>query len=155
MLVLSLRRVRHAALALALVAAATAAAPAARADRYADAVAQAGRPAADLKRDEIDHPAEVLRLAGIRPGMVVADFLAGDGYYSELLRGYPPARSTRSSSARCITVAEDRSRRGAHRDRPRCQAGRHAAARRSLGEAGHGKCGCGQTAPHRRGLRAA
>jgi predicted methyltransferase len=57
----------------------------ARADRYSDAVAHQGRPAADLQRDQIDHPAEVLRLAGIRPPMVVADFLAADGYYSELL----------------------------------------------------------------------
>lgn len=59
--------------------------PAARADRYSDAVSHPGRSAADVQRDEIDHPAEVLRLAGIRPGMVVADFLAADGYYSELL----------------------------------------------------------------------
>ena len=58
---------------------------AAWADRYSDAVAHEGRPAGDLKRDEIDHPAEVLRLTGIRPPMVVADFLAADGYYSELL----------------------------------------------------------------------
>jgi len=57
----------------------------ARADRYSDAVAHAGRPAGDLRRDQIDHPAEVLRLSGIRPPMVVADFLAADGYYSELL----------------------------------------------------------------------
>jgi predicted methyltransferase len=56
----------------------------ARADRYADAVAHEGRPAADLKRDEIDHPAEVLRLAGIKPGMEVVDFFAYEGYYSEL-----------------------------------------------------------------------
>ncbi|HVN47093.1 MAG TPA: methyltransferase domain-containing protein [Steroidobacteraceae bacterium] len=55
------------------------------ADRYSDAVAHEGRPAVDVKRDEIDHPAEVLRLSGIRPHMVVADFLAADGYYSELL----------------------------------------------------------------------
>jgi predicted methyltransferase len=58
---------------------------AAWADRYSDAVAHVGRPAGDVKRDEIDHPAEVLRLTGIRPPMVVADFLAADGYYSELL----------------------------------------------------------------------
>ena len=58
---------------------------AAWADRYSDAVAHEGRPAGDVKRDEIDHPAEVLRLTGIRPPMVVADFLAADGYYSELL----------------------------------------------------------------------
>ena len=57
----------------------------ARADRYSDAVAHQGRPAADLQRDRIDHPAEVLRLSGIGPPMVVADFLAADGYYSELL----------------------------------------------------------------------
>jgi predicted methyltransferase len=55
------------------------------ADRYSDAVAHPGRPADDLRRDRIDHPAEVLRLSGIRPPMVVADFLAADGYYSELL----------------------------------------------------------------------
>jgi predicted methyltransferase len=57
----------------------------ARADRYSDAVAHAGRPAGDLQRDALDHPAELLRLTGIRPAMVVADFLAADGYYSELL----------------------------------------------------------------------
>jgi predicted methyltransferase len=55
------------------------------ADRYDNAVAHAGRSAADLKRDALDHPAEMLRLAGIGPGMHVADILAGDGYYSELL----------------------------------------------------------------------
>jgi predicted methyltransferase len=55
------------------------------ADRYDAAVAHAGRSADDLKRDPIDHPAELLRLAGIKPGMRVADVLAGDGYYSELL----------------------------------------------------------------------
>jgi predicted methyltransferase len=51
------------------------------------AVAHAGRPAADITRDAADHPAEVLHMAGIKPGMTVADVLAGDGYYSELL-GY-------------------------------------------------------------------
>ena len=55
------------------------------ADRYSDAVAHEGRPAGDVQRDQIDHPAEVLRLSGIGPPMVVADFLAADGYYSELL----------------------------------------------------------------------
>jgi predicted methyltransferase len=55
------------------------------ADAYDAAVAHAGRPAADLARDKLDHPADVLRLAGIKPGMKVADILAGDGYYSELL----------------------------------------------------------------------
>jgi len=84
MFTLSAPLTRYTALALALIASA-AYAPLARADRYSEAVAHAGRTAADLKRDELDHPAEVLRLAGIRPGMLVADFLAADGYYSELL----------------------------------------------------------------------
>jgi len=55
------------------------------ADRYVLAVQHAGRSDADIKRDALDLPSEVLRLAGIRPGMKVADILAGDGYYSELL----------------------------------------------------------------------
>jgi predicted methyltransferase len=55
------------------------------ADAYDAAVANPARPASDVKRDALDHPAEVLRLAGIKPGMRVADLLAADGYYSELL----------------------------------------------------------------------
>jgi predicted methyltransferase len=55
------------------------------ADEYDAALTHAGRPAADSARDAIDHPADMLRLAGIKPGMTVADVLAGDGYYSELL----------------------------------------------------------------------
>jgi predicted methyltransferase len=53
-------------------------------DVYDASVAHPGRPARDLKRDPIEHPAEVLRLAGIKPGMQVADFMAADGYWSEL-----------------------------------------------------------------------
>jgi predicted methyltransferase len=55
------------------------------ADAYDAAVHHSGRPAADVKRDSLDHPADVLRLAGIKPGMQVIDFMAADGYYSELL----------------------------------------------------------------------
>jgi predicted methyltransferase len=54
------------------------------ADRYDAAVAHAGRSADDVKRDALDHPAEILRLTAVGPGMRVADVLAGDGYYSEL-----------------------------------------------------------------------
>ena len=54
-------------------------------DLYDKAVANSARPAEDLKRDAKDHPAEMLRLAGIKPGMRVADFMAADGYYTELL----------------------------------------------------------------------
>jgi predicted methyltransferase len=57
------------------------------ADVYDAAVAHPGRPAEDIKRDALDHPAEVLRLAGIKPGMTVVDFFGAAGYYSELL-GY-------------------------------------------------------------------
>ena len=53
-------------------------------DIYDDAVAHAGRPERDLKRDPVEHPAEMLRLAGIKPGMQVADYMAADGYWSEL-----------------------------------------------------------------------
>jgi predicted methyltransferase len=53
-------------------------------DIYDAAVAHPGRPGPDLKRDPIEHPAEVLRLAGIKPGMQVADYMAADGYWSEL-----------------------------------------------------------------------
>jgi predicted methyltransferase len=58
---------------------------AAAANRFEAAVQHAGRSAGDLRRDTGDHPAQILRLTGIKPGMTVADVLAGDGYYSELL----------------------------------------------------------------------
>ena len=53
-------------------------------DAYDAAVANPARSADDLKRDPLDHPADILRLSGIKAGMQVADVLAGDGYYSEL-----------------------------------------------------------------------
>jgi predicted methyltransferase len=57
----------------------------ARADGIEAALTQPGRSEADLKRDQLDHPAEILGLLDIKPGMTVADVLAGDGYYSEIL----------------------------------------------------------------------
>jgi len=72
--------------ALALATLAAIAAPVcSAADIYDAAVQHAGRTDEDQKRDALDHPAEILRLAGIKPGMKVGDFMAGDGYYSELL----------------------------------------------------------------------
>src|SRR5262245_940147 len=65
-------------------AAALTAAASVAADRY-DAAVSAPSRAGDSQRDAVDHPAEVLRLTGIGSGMHVADVLAGDGYYSELL----------------------------------------------------------------------
>lgn len=79
----STRRALFLLTALSAVALASASPPAA--DLYDAAVGHAGRSSDDLKRDSLDHPADVLRLAGIKPGMQVADFLAADGYYSELL----------------------------------------------------------------------
>src|SRR6266403_5391161 len=77
---------RRAAVFLALLGVVALASANARAsDVYDAAVGHAGRSSDDLKRDSLDHPADVLRLSGIKPGMRVADFMAGDGYYSELL----------------------------------------------------------------------
>jgi predicted methyltransferase len=48
------------------------------------AVADAGRPAADTKRDADRKPAEMLEFAGIKPGQTVADFLPGGGYFTRI-----------------------------------------------------------------------
>jgi predicted methyltransferase len=77
------RRTRYPFLSL-IALAALASSPLWAKDLYDAAVAHAGRSADDVKRDALDHPADMLRLAGLKPGMKVADFLAGDGYYSEL-----------------------------------------------------------------------
>jgi predicted methyltransferase len=55
------------------------------ADAIDAALTHPGRPAADSKRDALDHPADVLGLLDIKPGMTVADVLGGSGYYSEIL----------------------------------------------------------------------
>ena len=75
---------RLCALAIAALLGLACAAASAHPDIYDAAVAHPGRSADDLKRDAIDHPAAVLRLAGLEPGMQVGDFMAADGYYSEL-----------------------------------------------------------------------
>jgi len=54
-------------------------------DLYDKAVSHTARPDADRKRDALDRPADMLRLAGIKPGMQVADLMAADGYYTEML----------------------------------------------------------------------
>ena len=55
------------------------------ADIYDTALANPARSAKDVQRDPADHPAELLRLAGIKPGMRVADFMAANGYWTEIL----------------------------------------------------------------------
>jgi predicted methyltransferase len=54
-------------------------------ENIAKAVAAPERSAKDRERDAIDKPAELLAFAGVKPGMKVADFLGGGGYWSELL----------------------------------------------------------------------
>jgi predicted methyltransferase len=50
----------------------------------AQAVADAGRPEADTKRDADRKPAEMLEFAGIKPGQTVGDFLPGGGYFTRI-----------------------------------------------------------------------
>ncbi|MEY2920940.1 MAG: hypothetical protein RL261_2245, partial [Pseudomonadota bacterium] len=51
----------------------------------AAAIASPDRPAADLERDAVAKPTEVLAFLGVQPGMRVADMFAASGYYTELL----------------------------------------------------------------------
>lgn len=48
------------------------------------AVADKGRPAADVARDVNRKPAEMLDFAGVKPGMTVVDFLPGGGYFTRI-----------------------------------------------------------------------
>ncbi|HET9389698.1 MAG TPA: hypothetical protein VFO44_08635 [Steroidobacteraceae bacterium] len=48
-------------------------------------IASPDRPQADHERDAWANPEHVLTFLGARPGMHVIDYLAADGYYSELL----------------------------------------------------------------------
>lgn len=59
--------------------------PAAPVAVYADALANPGRPAADLERDAGRKPADVLEFFGIAPGMTILDMFSGGGYYTELV----------------------------------------------------------------------
>ena len=77
--------INHAILACSLLCLSLCAWGAGEPDLYDKAVSNTARSDADRKRDPLDHPAELLRLAGIKPGMRVADLMAGNGYYSELL----------------------------------------------------------------------
>ncbi|HEX5184269.1 MAG TPA: methyltransferase [Allosphingosinicella sp.] len=48
------------------------------------AIADPGRPAADRARDANRKPAAMLAFAGLRPGDKVADYAAGNGYFTRL-----------------------------------------------------------------------
>jgi predicted methyltransferase len=51
----------------------------------AAAIASPDRPKADLERDAVARPTEVLAFLGVAPGMRVADMFSASGYYTELL----------------------------------------------------------------------
>lgn len=48
------------------------------------AIADPGRPAADVKRDADRKPAEMLAFAGVKPGQKIADMVAGGGYFTRI-----------------------------------------------------------------------
>jgi predicted methyltransferase len=52
---------------------------------YAAAVSAPGRSAEDIALDASRKPAEILAFFGLKKGMVAADIMAGDGYYSVLM----------------------------------------------------------------------
>jgi len=49
------------------------------------AVADKGRPEADVKRDADRKPAETLAFAGVKPGMTVVELIPGGGYFTRIL----------------------------------------------------------------------
>jgi predicted methyltransferase len=57
----------------------------ASASAVAAAIASPDRPKADLERDAVARPTEVLAFLGVAPGMRVADMFSASGYYTELL----------------------------------------------------------------------
>jgi predicted methyltransferase len=54
-------------------------------DYVAKAVADPSRPQTDVSRDALRAPAETLAFAGVKPGMVVAEFFPTGGYYTRML----------------------------------------------------------------------
>lgn len=58
--------------------------PARAADPIAAAIADTSRPADDTARDADRKPAEMLAFAEVKPGAVVADYAAGQGYFTRL-----------------------------------------------------------------------
>ncbi len=49
------------------------------------AVADSGRPPSDTPHDASRKPAEIVAFSGIKPGMHIAEFSPGDGYYTRIL----------------------------------------------------------------------
>lgn len=55
------------------------------ADAIAAAVADDRRPEADVARDPLRKPAEIVEFAGVEPGMTIAEIAPGGGYYTRIL----------------------------------------------------------------------
>ncbi len=53
-------------------------------DAYNSALADPVRPVADVQRDALRKPAELLAFAGLKPGDKVADLMPGGGYFTRL-----------------------------------------------------------------------
>lgn len=53
----------------------------------AKAMADSARPATDVERDANRKPGDVLAFAGVKPGDRVADYAAGNGYFTRLFSG--------------------------------------------------------------------
>ena len=51
----------------------------------AASVADSRRPQADVERDPLRKPAEIIAFAGVHPGMTIAEIAPGGGYYTRLL----------------------------------------------------------------------
>jgi len=82
------------------------------------AVADKGRPEADVKRDADRKPAEMLEFAGVKPGMTVVDFIPGGGYFTRIFakavgpKGvvyavYPPPRPSTDPAKPTPTPASE------------------------------------------------
>lgn len=55
------------------------------AEVIAAAVADERRPEADVARDPLRKPAEIVEFAGVMPGMTIAEIAPGGGYYTRIL----------------------------------------------------------------------
>ena len=85
----------------------------------AAAVGDPARPAADVERDADRKPAQTLAFFDVKPGQVVFEFVAGGGYFTELLsrtvgdrRATSPRRGSRRSASPTagwpnVTAVED------------------------------------------------
>jgi predicted methyltransferase len=74
-------------MALAMTVPVAAKAPAKGAADVAAAMAVPGRPADQVKLDEVRKPVEVLRFMGLRKGDRVLDYFTGAGYYADIIAG--------------------------------------------------------------------